>query len=306
MTSMKLIFLGTGGGTPSVRRSLPSIAVKFSGHIILFDCGEGTQRQMMRAGVGFKKEMIILLTHLHGDHILGLPGLIYTLSMLNREDSLTVIGPPGTKNFLEAILSIRFGKLSYEIHVYEVLEGVVYESKEYVIEAIKADHTVLALAYKLREKDRPGKMNVEYLERIGLPKGPLWGKLQRGEPVEFGGRTLRPDEVMGPPRSGRKIVYSGDTRPSEKIIEFSRDADVLIHDATFHSEFEEDALNEGHSTARSAAEVALRAGVKRLYLFHISPRYEEMEDKLLLDARAIFPNTFLAEDLLTYEVPLRR
>lgn len=303
---MKLIFLGTGGGIPSVKRSLPSIAIRFSGHIILFDCGEGTQRQMMKAGVGFRREMIILLTHLHGDHILGLPGLIYTLSMLNREDPLIIIGPRGTKKFLETILSIKFGKLNYEIRVEEAFEGVIYESKEYLVEAIKADHTVLSLAYKLRERDRPGKMDVEYLERVGLPKGPLWGKLQRGEPVEFEGRILRPEEVMGPPRSGRKIVYTGDTRPSERIIEFSRDADVLIHDATFHSELEEEALSEGHSTARSAAEIALKAGVRRLYLFHISPRYEGMDEKLLIEARAIFSNTFLAEDLLTYEVPLKR
>lgn len=306
MTVMRLIFLGTGGGIPSVKRSLPSIAIKFSGHIILFDCGEGTQRQMMRAGVGFKREMIILLTHLHGDHILGLPGLFYTLSMLSREDPLTVIGPPGTRKFLEATLSIRFGKLNYKIQVKEALEGVVYESKEYVIEAIRADHTILSLAYRFRERDRPGRMDVDYLERIGLPKGPLWGRLQRGEPVEFGGRILRPEEVMGSPRPGRKIVYTGDTRPLERIIEFSRDADVLIHDATFHSEFEEEALSEGHSTAKSAAEIASKAGVKRLYLFHISPRYEGVEEKLLLEARAIFPNTFLAEDLLTYEIPLRQ
>ncbi|RLG08351.1 MAG: ribonuclease Z [Thaumarchaeota archaeon] len=304
MTVMKLIFLGTGGGIPSVKRSLPSIAVKFSGHMILFDCGEGTQRQMMKAGTGFKREMIILLTHLHGDHILGLPGLIYTLSMLNRKDPLIVIGPPGTKKFIEAILSIRFGKLNYEIHVREILDGIAYESREYVIEAVRADHTVTALAYKLREKDRPGRMNAEYLERIGLPKGPLWGRLQRGEPVEFKGRIIRPEEVMGPPRPGRKIVYTGDTRPSDKIVEFSKDADVLIHDATFHSEFEEEALSEGHSTARGAAEIASKAGVKRLYLFHISPRYEGNEEKLLREARAVFPNSFLAEDLLSYEVPL--
>lgn len=306
MTIMRLIFLGTGGGIPSIKRSLPSIAVKFSGHLILFDCGEGTQRQMMRADVGFKREMTILLTHLHGDHILGLPGLIYTLSMLNREDPLRIIGPPGTKNFIEAILSIRFGKLNYEVEVREVLDGVVHESREYIVEAARADHTVPSIAYKLREKDRPGKMNVEYLEEIGLPKGPLWGRLQMGEPIEFGGRIIRPDEVMGPPRPGRKIVYTGDTRPSERLVEFSRDADVLIHDSTFHSEFEKEAISEGHSTAKDAAETALKAGVKRLYLFHISPRYEGIEEKLLLEARKIFPNAFLAEDLLTYEVPLRR
>jgi len=305
MSVMRLTFLGTGGGIPSVKRSLPSVAVSFSGHLIVFDCGEGTQRQMMKAGTGFKRDMIIFLTHLHGDHILGLPGLIYTLSMLDRKHPLMIIGPPGTSSFIEAILSIKFGKLNYEIHVKEVLEGVAYESKEYVVEAVRADHTAPSLAYKLRERDRPGKMKVEFLEELGLPKGPLWGKLQRGETVEFRGETIRPEDAMGPPRPGRKIVYTGDTRPSDRIVEFSRGADVLIHDATFGSEFEEEAAEEGHSTVRQAAEIALKAGVRRLYLFHLSPRYEGREGELLKEARAVFPNSFLAEDLLSYEVPLR-
>ena len=304
MSVMRITFLGTGGGIPSISRSLPAIAVNFSGELILFDCGEGTQRQMMKAGTGFKRDMVILLTHLHGDHILGLPGLIYTLSMLDRKHPLKIIGPPGTLNFIKAIISIRFGKLNYEIHVKEVEEGIAYESKDYVIEAISADHTVPSLAYKLKEKDRPGRMNVEFLEKLGVPKGPLWGKLQRGEAIEFQGRVIRPEEAVGPPRPGRKIVYTGDTRPSERIAEFSKGADILIHDATFDSEFEEEAGREGHSTAKQAAEIALKAGVKRLYLFHISPRYEGNEEKLLREARAIFPNSFLAEDLLSYEVPL--
>jgi len=303
MTVMRITFLGTGGGIPSMSRSLPAIAVNFSGELILFDCGEGTQRQMMKAGTGFKQNLIIFLTHLHGDHILGLPGLIYTLSMLDRRYPLKVLGPYGTRRFIESILSARFGKLSYEIQVEEVGEGVIYESKEYFIEAVQASHTVTALAYKLREKDRPGKMKVEVLEKLGVPRGPLWGRLQRGEPIKFSGRTIKPDEVMGPRRRGRTLVYTGDTRPSEKIIRFSKGADVLIHDATFGSEFEENASREGHSTAKQAAEVARRAGVRRLYLFHISPRYENEEEKLLAEAREIFPHSYIAEDLLSYEVP---
>ena len=305
MTIMKITFLGTSGGIPSISRSLPSIAVNFSGELILFDCGEGTQRQMMKAGTGFKREMVILLTHLHGDHILGLPGLIYTLSMLDRKHPLKIVGPPGTRKFVESILEIRFGRINYDLLVKEVWEGKVYESRDYVIEAVEADHSVPALAYRLREKDRPGRMKVEFLEEIGVPKGPLWGKLQKGEEIVFEGRVIRPEEAVGPPRPGRRIVYTGDTRPSRKITEFARNADVLIHDATFGSEFEEEAGEEGHSTARQAAEIALKAGVKRLYLFHISPRYEGNEEKLLEEAREIFPESYLAEDLLTYEVPLR-
>lgn len=304
MTVMRITFLGTGGGVPSISRSLPSVAVSYAGELVLFDCGEGAQRQMMKAGTGFKQKMTIFLTHLHGDHIFGLPGLIYTLSMLDRRYPLRIIGPRGTAAFVEALLSIRFGKLSYEIEVREVDEGVAYESRDFVVESINASHTVKALAYRLRERDRPGRMRVEVLERIGIPKGPLWGRLQRGEAIEFSGRIIRPEEVMGPPRRGRVVVYTGDTRPSSRIIEFSREADVLIHDATFDSEFEEDAGREGHSTARQAAEVALKARVKRLYLFHISPRYEGDEERLLREARSVFPDSYLAEDLLSYEVPL--
>ena len=305
MSVMRLTFLGTGGGIPSVRRGLPSIAVNFSGELILFDCGESTQRQMMRAGVGFKRKLTIFLTHLHGDHVLGLPGFLYTLSMLNRKDPVKVIGPKGTIEFVNSLLSLKIGRIGFDVYVSEVSEGLIYESREYVVEAVEADHTVPALAYRLRERDRPGKMNVEYLERIGLPRGPLWGRLQRGEEVEFRGRVIRPEEAVGPPRPGRRIVYTGDTRPSEKIVEFARGADVLIHDATLGPEFEEEAAEDGHSTVNQAAEVALKAGVKRLYLFHISPRYEGNEDALLLEARKIFPESYLAEDLLKYEVPPR-
>ncbi len=304
MTLMRVTFLGTGGGVPSISRSLPSIAISYSGELILFDCGEGAQRQMMRAGTGFKQKLTIFLTHLHGDHILGLPGLIYTLSMLDRRHPLRIIGPRGTRNFLEVLFSIRFGKLGYEIEVREIDGGVAYESRDFFVEAVDASHTVKSLAYRFRERNRPGKMKVEVLEKLGVPRGPLWGRLQRGETIEFSGRIIRPEEAVEPPRRGRTIVYTGDTRPSDEIAEFSRGADILIHDATFGSEFEEDAVKEGHSTARQAAEIALKAGVGRLYLFHISPRYEGSEERLLMEARQIFPNTHLAEDLLSIEVPL--
>ncbi|HDJ66212.1 MAG TPA: ribonuclease Z [Nitrososphaeria archaeon] len=305
MSVMRLTFLGTGGGVPSPKRGLPAIAINFSGELILFDCGESTQRQMMKAGVGFKRKLVIFLTHLHGDHVWGLPGLLYTLSMLNRRDPVRIVGPKGTIEFVKSLLSLKTGKIRFDVYVGEASKGLVYESKEYVVEAIEADHTVPALAYRLRERDRPGKMKVEYLESIGLPRGPLWGKLQKGEEIEFKGRIIKPEEAMGPPRPGRRIIYTGDTRPSQRIIEFARDADVLIHDATLGPEFEKEAAEEGHSTVNQAAEVALKAGVKRLYLFHISPRYEGSEDALLLEARKIFPESYLAEDLLKYEVPPR-
>ncbi|MCS7126058.1 MAG: ribonuclease Z [Aigarchaeota archaeon] len=303
MSTLRLTFLGTGGGTPSISRGLPSISINFSGELILFDCGESTQRQMMKAGVGFKSKFTIFLTHLHGDHVLGIPGLLYTLSMLDRRDPIVIYGPRGVEEFVEMFKMTRYGKIQFKVEARRVREGLVHESRDYVVEAIRSNHTIESFCYMFREKDRIGKMNVEYLESIGLPRGPLWGKLQKGESVEWGGREIKPEEAVGPPRRGRRIVYTGDTTPDDKIVEFARDVDILIHDSTFDSSFEKEAAEQGHSTSIQAAEVAKRAHVKRLYLFHISPRYDRNPEKLLLEAIKIFPETYLAEDFLSYLVP---
>jgi len=300
---MRIIFLGTGGGMPSRRRGLPAIAIKYAGSVLLFDCGESTQRQAILAGVGFKKDFKIFLTHLHGDHVLGLPGLLYTTSMLDRNDPVEIYGPAGTKKVVESLLVTTYGMVGFPIEIIEVDEGVVYASQEYRIEAIKTEHTTESLAYKLQEKERPGRMRVEYLESIGLPRGPLWGKLQRGHAVVYKGRRITPEEAVGPPRKGRVVVYTGDTRPTERIVEFSRNADVLIHDATFSHKLFERAKTEGHSTAKEAAEIAAAAAVKRLYLFHISPRYDDDPEQLLSEARSIFPQTYLSEDFMQFDVP---
>ncbi len=300
---MRIIFLGTGGGMPSRRRGLPAIAIKYAGSTLLFDCGESTQRQAMLAGLGFKRNFKIFLTHLHGDHVLGLPGLLYTMSMLGRNDSIEIYGPVGTKEVVKALLVTTCGATSFPLKIFEVDEGIVYTSQEYKVEAIKTVHSVYSLAYKLQEKERPGKMRVEYLESIGLPRGPLWGKLQRGCTVVYKGSKITPEEAVGPPRKGRIVVYTGDTRPTDRIVEFSINADVLIHDATFSHELLERAKMEGHSTAKEAAETAAAAAVKRLYLFHISPRYDNDPERLLSEARSIFPQTYLSEDLMQYDVP---
>jgi ribonuclease Z len=303
MSTLRLTFLGTGGGTPTINRGLPSIAVNFSGELLLFDCGESTQRQMMKAGVGFKAKFTIFLTHLHGDHVLGLPGLLYTLSMLDRKEPIVVYGPRGVEDFIEMFQKTRYGKIQFEVEARRTKEGLIHQSREYEVEAIRSSHTIESFCYMFREKERVGKMNVEFLERIGLPRGPLWGRLQRGEPVEWGGRIIRPEDAVGPPRPGRKIIYTGDTTPDDRIAKFARDADVLIHDSTFDSSYEVEAAEQGHSTSRQAAEIARKARVKRLYLFHISPRYENNSEKLLLEAVRIFPETYLAEDFHAYEVP---
>lgn len=302
MTMMKLVFLGTGGGMPSRRRGLPAIAIRYAGGVLLFDCGESTQRQLMLSDVGFKKDFKIFITHLHGDHVLGIPGLLYTMSMLDRSDAVEVYGPKGTSEVLRSLLVTTNYTTSFPVNVHEVDEGIVCKTRDYTVEAMRTDHTITSLAYKLKERDRPGKMKVEFLESIGLPRGPLWGKLQRGKEVYYKGMVIKPEDAVGPPRRGRIIVYTGDTRPLDRIVEFSKCADILIHDSTFSQEDEERAREEGHSTAKQAAEIAKRACVKKLYLFHISPRYKDPE-VLLKEARDVFPESYLSEDLMSIDVP---
>ncbi len=306
MTNLKIIFLGTSGAMPTKKRSLPSIAIKYEGEIIIFDCGEGAQRQMLIGGIGFKKNFKIFISHLHGDHILGIPGLLYTMNMLDRKYSIQIFGPNGIKDSIEKLMNASIGEISFPIEINEIDEGSIFETKKYSIKAINGNHVVKSLAYCFEEKTRPGKMLIEKLKEKGIPQGPLWGKLQRGENIIFKGKVITPNEVVGPPRPGRKIVYSGDTRPCEKILNISKKADVLIHDSSFDSSLKDKAFEEGHSTSLEAANIAKEADVKKLFLFHISPRYEKDDSILLNEARKVFPNCEIAEDLLVYDVPYNK
>lgn len=303
--SLRIIFLGTAASIPTNDRSLPSIIIQREGDILMFDCGEGTQRQMIRAGIGLNRNMLIFITHMHGDHILGLPGILQTMSLLGRDKPLEIYGPPGIGDFMESIVrTVRFW-LSFPVNIHEIeREGTVYEGKEYEVQAVWAEHTIPSLAYALIEKPRPGKFYPEKAMALGVPKGPLWSMLQRGIEVKLpDGRVIRPSDVLGPPRAGRKIVYSGDTRPSDKVIELARDADVLIHEATLGDELAERAREEGHSTPSEAAQVALKANVKLLVLTHISARYTSPE-KLLEQARRVFSETRIPNDLDCIEILL--
>lgn len=303
--SLKIIFLGTSGGVPTNERSLPSVVIQREGEILMFDCGEGTQRQMIKAKLGFGRRMTVFITHMHGDHVLGLPGLIQTMSLLGREKPLNVYGPTGIKAFIEAVTATVKFWLSFPINVTEVsCEGTVYECGDYEVKAVWADHTIPSLAYALVEKPRPGRFYPERAMALGVPMGPLWSALQRGASVTLpDGRVVKPSDVLGPPRPGRKIAYSGDTRPSDRVVELAKDADVLIHEATFGDDLQERAKEEGHSTSSGAANVASKANVNLLILTHISARYSHPE-VLLEEARRIFPNTRLASDLDEIEVPL--
>ena len=259
---------------------------------------------MIQAGVGFHRKAKIFVTHMHGDHVLGLPGLLQTMSLLGRTKKLEIYGPQGIKAFVEAISqTVRFS-LTFPVQVSEVEAGLVCEEKEYEVYAAQSDHIDHSLAYALIEKPRPGRFNIEKARSLGVPEGPLWSKLQGGSSVKLpSGRIVKPEMVLGHPRPGRKIVYSGDTGQSENLVKLAENADMLIHEATFDDELTERAIEDGHSTPGMAAETAKKAGVKRLVLTHISARYKDA-GLLLEQARKVFVNTELAEDFLRLELPL--
>jgi ribonuclease Z len=303
LTDMQITFLGTGGSIPTPKRGLSAVAVKRKNELLLFDCGEGTQRQMIQAGVGFHRKAKVFVTHMHGDHVLGLPGLLQTMSLLGRTSMLEIFGPKGTQEFVESInRTVRYS-LVFPVIVTEIESGMVCEEKEYTVTAVQSGHMKPSLAYALTEKPRPGRFNTKKAKKLGVPEGPLWSKLQSGESVKLaGGRSVEPEMVLGASRAGRKIVYTGDTGPSEKVVELAEGADLLIHEATFEDEMMKRALEDGHSTPSIAAETAKKAGVKRLVLTHISARYKDA-DMLLQQAKKIFVDTEVAEDFLKIELP---
>jgi ribonuclease Z len=281
---------------PTVARSLPAILIKREGEAILFDCGEGTQRQMMRCRTGFNLSSVFI-THWHADHFLGLPGLIHTMSFQNRSNTLAIYGPrwAGIPNLFSLI------NPQFEVDFIEVSPGDLIDLDSFFVEVVSVDHGTNSFGYIFEERERPGKFNREKAELLGLKPGPLYKTLQNGESVSAGGRMISPEEVIGPRRPGRKIVYTGDTRPSDHVIQAAKNADLLIHEATLAADLKEYAKTVGHSTAAEAAQVAQEARVLTLVLTHISSRYANTT-QLLEEARSIFPNTFVAEDLFELEV----
>ena len=296
--SVEVVFLGTSGSVPTPERNPPSLAIRRRGELFLFDCGEGTQRQLLRAGLGFPSKFRIFITHLHGDHVFGLPGLLHTLTLLGRREPLEVFGPPGIARFLECVRESVGLSPPFELAVHEVGEGLVLEGPDYVVRATWVEHSVPTLAYALEEKTRPGRFHPEKAKALGVPEGPLWKELQLGRPVRTpDGRLVRPEEVLGPPRRGLKVVYSGDTSFSEALVELATGADLLIHECTFDDGEADKASRRAHSTPSVAAEVAARAGVRKLILTHVSARYRD-PSILLEQAKARFANVAVAEDLM--------
>ncbi|HEC89752.1 MAG TPA: ribonuclease Z [Thermoplasmatales archaeon] len=306
MTQLKIIFLGTGGSWPTVKRNVSSIAIKRGGEIILFDCGEGTQRQFQKSNLSYMQIKKIFITHYHGDHFLGLPGLIQTMQLNDRKEPLHIYGPKGIDSLINSILNLGYFKLSYPIYAHEVKDADLIQFDEYHVKAASVDHGVPAIAYYLEEEMRPGRFNKPKALELGVPEGPLFSRLQKGISITLkDGRVITPDMVLGPPRRGRKIVISGDTRPIDKMISFARYADALIHEATFASDLKDISFEYGHTTAEEAAEIAKKAEVDRLFLVHISPRY--IDSKVLeREARQIFPNTIVPKDFQEVDIPLKK
>ncbi|RLI28549.1 MAG: ribonuclease Z [Candidatus Hecatellales archaeon] len=297
-----MIFLGTSAGIPSVERSLPSVVLRYGGWLLLFDCGEGTQRQMMKAKVGFMKPMKIFITHLHGDHVFGLLGLLQTMNLLGRERRLEIYGPKGIRSFLEAAVDHSIAELKFPLEIREIRSGTVVKEKDFRVRARKVCHSIPTYAYSFEEYERPGKFHVEKALKLGVPRGPLWSRLQQGKPVRLpDGRLVKPEEVLGPSKPGIKIVYSGDTKPCKALLELSENADLLIHECTFDDSLAEKAESEFHSTPGGAAQLAKEANVKSLILTHISTRYQDASI-LLEQARKVFPRVKVAEDFMKVEL----
>jgi ribonuclease Z len=299
---LDVVFLGTAASAPTAQRSPAAVVVRRGGERLLFDCGEGTQRQLQRSALGLPDLEEIFLTHYHADHFLGLPGMLKTFALRGRDETpLTVYGPRGLRELFKQLQPF-VGRLPFPVSLVELEPGETVPHGEYTIEPFAADHGVAALGYALVEPARPGRFDVAVADELGVPAGPARGRLQAGEAVELpDGRTVTPDDVLGEPRPGRRVVISGDTAPSPVVVQAAHGADLLVHEASFLAEEADRARETNHSTAAEAAQVARLAQVRLLALTHVSPRYVGSE--LAEEARAVFVDTVVPRDFDVIEVP---
>ena len=302
--SLSLRFLGTSASRPTVERNVASVALIREGETLLFDCGEGTQRQMMRYHVSFALSDIFF-THFHADHVIGVIGLMRTMALQGRTEPLRLWGPRGATRVLRRAEQFGFDRLGFALEITELAHEQTVVRKGYTIVAFDVDHGGSpALGYALTEDVRKGRFHPELARALDIPEGPLWGKLHRGETVTLpDGRVIEPATLVGAPRAGRKVVVTGDTRPCTATLEMAREADLLVHEATFGDEEAARALETGHSTAREAAQLASAADVRRLVLTHISARYSRDATELEREARQVFRETVIARDGFEVEVP---
>lgn len=300
---LSVTFLGTGAACPTVDRNVASLAIQREGEMLLFDCGEGTQRQMMRYGVGFSFREVFF-THFHSDHFLGVIGLFRTMGLMDRKEGVVLYGPKGSQRILTAALNVGIERTKFPFEIIELKPGDRLGRGDYDLVAFETDHRADTIGYALVEHDRLGRFDPEKAKALGIPEGPLWGKIHKGNPITLpDGRTITPEMLVGPRRPGRTLVYTGDTRPHPAVIAAAKGADLLIHEATFGEDEKERAVETGHATAREAAEIAVAAGARQLLLTHISPRYTRDAPELLDEARAVFPETVIARDGMTVEIP---
>ncbi|MGG6293532.1 ribonuclease Z [Leptolyngbya sp. AN02str] len=309
---MQITFLGTSSGVPTRSRNVSSIAVRLPqrAEVWLFDCGEGTQHQILRSDVKISQITRIFVTHMHGDHVYGLMGLLASCGLAGNPSRIDIYGPPKLEEYLRACGRYSQTHFSYPVKVHTVQPGLVFEDSEFSVHCTPLTHRVPAFGYRISEKDKPGRFNVEQAMQMGIPSGPLYGRLKRMEVVTLpDGRVINGADLCGETQIGRSFVYCTDTIYCDNAVELARNADVLVHEATFAHQDAELAYQRLHSTSTMAAQVALNAGVKKLIMTHFSPRYApgnaiEFAD-LLKEAQAIFPNTVMAHDFYTHEISRR-
>ena len=298
---MKLVFLGTSGAMPTTDRGLTCICLVKDNEILMFDAGEGAQISYLKSGLPWNKKMKIFVTHLHGDHCIGILGLLQTMNLQNRTESVEIFGPDGIDEFIAANIKILNFGLSFPVLISRVNEGLIVDDKDYSVFANDANHGIPAFSFRFDEKDRPGKFFPENAKALEIPEGELWRELQMGNSIEIDGKEIFSSQVTGKRRPGRKIGVSGDTRPTDELVEFFKNCDYLSFDSTFADELKDKAVEANHSTAKEAAELAEKANVSTLILTHFSARYND-ESVLLEEAKKIHDNTIAAKDLLEVNI----
>ena len=298
---MKLVFLGTSGAMPTTDRGLTCICLVKDNEILMFDAGEGAQISYLKSGLPWNKKMKIFVTHLHGDHCIGILGLLQTMNLQNRTESVEIFGPDGIDEFIAANIKILNFGLSFPVLISRVNEGLIVDEKDYSVFANDANHGIPAFSFRFDEKDRPGEFFPENAKALEIPEGKLWRELQMGNSLEIDGKEIFSSQVTGKRRPGRKIGVSGDTRPTDELVEFFKNCDYLSFDSTFADELKEKAVEANHSTAKEAAELAEKANVSTLILTHFSARYND-ESVLLEEAKKIHDNTIAAKDLLEVNI----
>jgi len=304
-SDFKIHFFGTSSAVPTKERGLSCLAITYENSMAFFDCGEGSQRSVINAGMGFNKDCNIFITHMHGDHVVGLLGILQTMAMNRREKSVRVFGPKGIIEFIKSNQGILHFGLTFDVLAKEVRPGLIFDEKnsKYRVFAQKSQHSAPSFAYIFEEKEKPGKFHPEKALKLGIPEGPLWSKLQHGEAVTSpkSGKSVKPEQVVDKQRKGKRIGISGDTRPTNLLEQFFKDCDILVFDSTYSDENQANAFENLHSTSREAATLAKKARIKKLILTHFSARYR-IVSHLVRQAREVFPNTIAAKDFLVYDV----